>query len=51
MIRDLKNSGEVTAASDIVIVGGGSVGLFISSILANKGFDVTTIESGGLEQK
>ena len=51
MIKDLNGSGKINLSSDIVVVGGGTVGLLISSILAKKGFAVLTLESGDLKQE
>ena len=51
MIKDLNGSGKINLSSDIVIVGGGTVGLLISSILARKGVAVLTLESGDLKQE
>ena len=51
MIKDLNGNKEINQSSDIVIIGAGTVGLLISSILSKKGFDVLTLESGSMVQE
>ena len=50
MINDLLTSGKITKSADIVVIGAGSVGLYISCILASRGHEVINIESGGFKQ-
>ena len=51
MINDLNGKKEINQSSDIVVIGAGTVGLLITSILAKKGFDVLTLESGSKVQE
>ncbi len=50
MIRDLAGAGHVSATAQVVIVGGGTLGLVISTYLARKGHSVICLESGGWTQ-
>lgn len=50
MIRDLKVQGQVHVDTDFLVIGGGTVGLFISVWLAEAGHTVTCLESGAMHQ-
>jgi choline dehydrogenase-like flavoprotein len=51
MIRDLAISGEDhNLEADILVVGGGTVGLLIAVLLSRKGSRVVVVESGGKQQ-
>jgi choline dehydrogenase-like flavoprotein len=50
VIRDLTGSGTVAAHADYLVVGGGTVGLFLSVWLAEAGYGVVCLESGGMHQ-
>ena len=51
MIRDLNGKEKINQSADIVVVGAGTVGLIVSSMLAQNGFSVLNLESGDYEQK
>jgi choline dehydrogenase-like flavoprotein len=51
MIKNLLKKGKIDQSADIVVIGAGTVGLMVSSLLAQKGFSVVNLESGDYEQK
>ena len=51
MINNLKKSGNISKKVDIAIIGAGTVGIIISSLLKKNGFSTITLESGGWTQK
>jgi hypothetical protein len=51
MIKDLKEKGKINQSADIVVVGAGTVGIMVSSLLAQKGFSVLNLESGDYKQE
>ena len=51
MINDLNKSGSVYRDSDIAIIGAGTVGIILSSLLVKKGFSIITLESGSEYQE
>ena len=50
MIDDLDRGGSHTCEADVLVIGGGTVGLVIGARLAERGRRVIVVESGGLEQ-
>lgn len=50
MIRDLGAGGACAIEADVLIVGAGTVGLVVASELAQRGWCVTVVESGGEQQ-
>ena len=50
MIKNLVGKQNINKESEIVVIGAGTVGLLISSILSKKGFNVLTLESGKFNQ-
>jgi choline dehydrogenase-like flavoprotein len=50
LIRDLVSAGQATINADVLVIGGGTAGLLVASRLAEKGFKVVVLESGGLRQ-
>ncbi len=51
MIRDLQGAGRIDVSTDYLVIGGGTAGLFASVWLAEAGYRVICIESGGLHQE
>ena len=50
MIYDLDRNGRRSVTADVLVIGGGTVGLIVASGLASRGRRVVVVESGGLEQ-
>jgi choline dehydrogenase-like flavoprotein len=50
VIRDLVTDGQAEIEADILVVGGGTVGLVVATQLAERGHSVVVMESGDLEQ-
>ena len=50
MIRDLAGAGAVAADADVVVIGAGTVGLVIATLLARRGVRVVCLESGAAAQ-
>ena len=51
MIKNLTGKININKESEIVVIGAGTVGLLISSILSKKGYNVITLESGKFHQE
>ena len=50
MINNLIGKGKLTQSTDLCIIGAGTVGLFVGSLLAEKGIKVLILESGDMTQ-
>jgi choline dehydrogenase-like flavoprotein len=50
VIHDLDRSGTRSARADVLVIGGGTVGLVVASALADRGRSVVVVESGGMQQ-
>ena len=50
MIYDLEETGHQSVTADVLVIGGGTVGLVVASGLADRGRSVVVVESGGMEQ-
>ncbi len=50
MIKDLAATGNTSVVTDVLVIGGGTVGLPMAVKLAERGHRVVVIESGGHEQ-
>lgn len=48
MLRDINTLTDDILTSDVVIIGAGTVGLYVAAMLSRKGVSVTVLESGGL---
>lgn len=51
MIYNLIGSGQKIQKTDVLIIGGGTVGLIMASLLVKKGLKVIVLESGGTTQE
>ena len=50
MINNLIGKGKLIKSTDLCIIGAGTVGLFVGSLLAEKGIKVLILESGDMTQ-
>ena len=50
MIDNLIGKGKLNKSTDLCIIGGGTVGLLVGSLIAKKGYKVLILESGGMTQ-
>jgi choline dehydrogenase-like flavoprotein len=51
VIRDLVGAGAVRREADVLVIGGGTVGLVMAAALAKRGLSVVCLESGGEQQE
>jgi len=51
LIHDLIGSGQNELKADVLIIGGGTVGLIMASLFVKKGLNVVVLESGGATQE